>query len=533
MRRVSLVALSAVAGFAGSCEKASNSDGGSPDGGKILGSEGPTPIGSNSDAGSPDLGKILAKGVRLVGEVLYPGQNQSCTRFEGPGDRWCGFVRPGSRAPSELWVVNVSEISRGKDVKCDGTDAACLMLSGNASGEYSGFQGDTLLVAEGVSSYGAGTLRAWRPGWGKTRQLTGSGGVGCEIMGQSGVIWCWEDASASSSTRLMRAGKVDPEDGPLLPVLNVQAKSVRLSPGGQYVILDDSEIIYRSSISWTLTPGALQLAPLSDPTNPRLIAPLAWYHAVSPDDRYAYYLVTNTNTGMVETSTLDLYVVDLPAGSPRKLATGIAVAKVTPVITSAGDAGVLVLSSLAPPTLQTLGNNTIGTLEWIRNDGRRVMLSNDATMPFGSADICVDTGSIVAARGESLFVGKLDGSFQCSVAGHNWWGFVPGIDAFVWEKEDTLFVTKLEGRCMGRSLGDNIVSWLPVYGEGVVLYNSREVQWLDMRAGSLADVQIKTMANYVNQFDYESTARVLVYIEQVSGAMPWDPGPLRALLNPF
>lgn len=170
---------------------------------------------------------------RLLGaeaELAGAGRTK-CTHQEPPsgsGERWCAFSRPTSdRNFAELWVINVTLASTGQIPVCDGTDPACLKLTGTLDmTSANAFDGDTLIFYTDSTTDPAGDfvgpVSAWRPGWTQGRTLTSEQGVFCRGHNSTAAAACLSKSTADPQIAdggELRAGLLEDEAGGLLPAV--------------------------------------------------------------------------------------------------------------------------------------------------------------------------------------------------------------------------------------------------------------------------------------------------------------------------
>jgi hypothetical protein len=246
-----------------------NKDGGAgPDGAAATGGSG-----GAGGAGGMDKTKRLVGGrARLVGGPL-----SACSQPTANTDRWCAFTQPSAMpiGATELWVLNVNK-ALAADIPCDGTNPACLKLTGTlwTGGRKGGlshpfahrFYGETLIFYANtpatMQAYN-GPVFSWRPGWPQATQLSGDHATSCEAHATADSAFCLEDLHLEATPPYfdVHAGRVNGKALPLASRIypsnaeNAQVWSIALSPKGDYFAYStggplptDKETLYVSKI---------------------------------------------------------------------------------------------------------------------------------------------------------------------------------------------------------------------------------------------------------------------------------------------
>jgi hypothetical protein len=158
---------------------------------------------------APKPAPVASPASRLVvsGDATLVGHGaDSCSNDPGTqGDRWCAFARADGPV-FELWVLDVTKAAAGAAIRCDGSDASCLLLSehlfkSKAAGfADAGFNGDTLIYGETLDTGASvtpfvGVLFAWRPGMAAGRALTSDNGIACVGQARSDSVLCFDKRS--------------------------------------------------------------------------------------------------------------------------------------------------------------------------------------------------------------------------------------------------------------------------------------------------------------------------------------------------
>jgi hypothetical protein len=208
---------------------------------------GPTPDVSVADA-VPDAGADLNSDLPPLppasARALLPGKarltgNGPTSCSHGPRSAalgaWCAFTRTLDAGDGgeivELWVMNLSRVTAGQPVACDGTSPDCRRVHPNlwTGGALGGplfpyddhFDGDTLIFyAGGISTKPDGVYEgpvwAWRPGWAEARVISGEKGLLCFGHESAEVAYCVENVLQGPPIQFdLRAGTLTDAPGAL------------------------------------------------------------------------------------------------------------------------------------------------------------------------------------------------------------------------------------------------------------------------------------------------------------------------------
>jgi hypothetical protein len=196
--------------------------------------------------------KLVAGRARLVGGPL-----SACSEPAAKGgERWCAFTLPSAMpiGATELWVLNVTK-ALAADVPCDGTNPACVKVTGTlwtgmptrgvAHPLAHHFDGETLVFYPEPLTPGQefnGTIFGWRPGWPQAKALSGPNGSSCEGHFSADSALCLEDLHLEATPPYfdVHAGRVNGNPLPLASRIypsndkNAQVWSIAFSPHGDY-----------------------------------------------------------------------------------------------------------------------------------------------------------------------------------------------------------------------------------------------------------------------------------------------------------
>jgi hypothetical protein len=269
--------------------------------------------GAAGTIGAAGTGGVPAAGYRVFqGDALVVTSGPACTTEAGAtSDRWCAFFAPNpTNNGLSLFVVNVTQASRGVTVACGAPDPNCLRLTNNYyAGDlldppdtYHGalFQGDTLVYYDATT----GTPFAWRPGLTEARSLyTRTQSTGdillCIPASRGTAVLCLRDLPLQASPMMyiqseVLAGRVDGTTTPLLqPVENVISVNVndpqydRFSYG--FPVPGTPRIAWSSRATPT-GPEILKTQELGNDATRVTVASDVHYWQVSPDGARWYWL---------------------------------------------------------------------------------------------------------------------------------------------------------------------------------------------------------------------------------------------------
>jgi hypothetical protein len=241
--------------------------------------------------------------------MLFDGP--SCTGEAGaPGDRWCGFVSRSSTGSRNLFVVNVSAVLTGVEVRCDAVDPNCLLLTPSLGGDsfdptHHGtlFQGDTLAYYDDAL-----TPYVWRPGMAEGRRLAdvmpGLDAIFCTPATRGAAVGCLTLPSPQSDPTLARAtllvGMADGPDEPLLAPIDevIAANAADLVPrfGYGYPPVDGDHIAWTTRESAS-GPELLKLARAFDPASKVTVATDVHEWRLSADGSHWFWLAAIDENG--------------------------------------------------------------------------------------------------------------------------------------------------------------------------------------------------------------------------------------------
>lgn len=354
----------------------------------------------------PNLTRRIAGGAA----ALVGGDDFSCSRgTTSDGSRWCAFSRPAA-GKTELWVVNVTELTKGAAGLCDGSSVNCrrvtadvwagMPLWGPSHPSAHHFQGDTLIFhagpAPGMREPYEGAIWAWRPSWATPRPLTSDRGVLCGGQSDSGVVYCLDNAvidsdptSAFKRPRLrefdLLAGVVTDETmGPLAKVARLtnagsdQAWRLRVSPGGQYLAF--------SSVPAAGATETVQVIKVADigRADPVIVATDAADWEIAQDGAKLYYL-RDFDRARGEAASGNLMLADFPnPATPTELAGSVLAFELVGAfdrMPAPVDRGVLIAreSPMGPPTFSLLKDRSKPSdLLDLGNDTQGLQVASDA-----------------------------------------------------------------------------------------------------------------------------------------------------------
>jgi hypothetical protein len=267
----------------------------------------------------------------------------SCTHEEPvPGDRWCAFSRRAAQGNAELWVINVSALSKRDDVRCNGLDSRCMKLSdhlwvGKAAMTTPelwrhSFDGDTLIFsADAPVTSGdtyQGPIYAWRPGWPKGRQISTNKGVSCWAHFQGQVAGCIDNialndtqpfefdllagplSSAQGDKGLPRIDRIYPGDS-----TDVDRWQVDFSRDAKHLCYSTGRPSSQGRNLWCFSTESLEANAVA--SGVRKSAPLLFDVAnwqFARDGKRLYFL-SKDRTGSLAAGNGSLMMVDFPSGA--------------------------------------------------------------------------------------------------------------------------------------------------------------------------------------------------------------------------
>ena len=329
-------------GSSGQGGNGNGTDAGSRDGGSIFKTD--TRVGV-TDArimrSEPVISDMLKK-LPITGRVALVGTGiSSCTNEKpAPGDRWCAISRSAELGREELFVINISAVSKGIGVQCTGADPNCVRLTQNLwTGTPSvgpthpyahAFDGDTLIYHADATSAPTdlyqGPIWAWRPGWPAARQISSKKGITCVATLQGQAALCLDNIEPDDTKPLefdLLAGPLPATAGTQLPRIDrihpshandVSKWRASFSRDGSIFCYSTGRAPTDSENLWCFPSATLPASAVAN--GPRTTAPFAtgaskW--AISRDNQKVYYLKTfNYNADGSPDGVLTM--VDYPGG---------------------------------------------------------------------------------------------------------------------------------------------------------------------------------------------------------------------------
>jgi hypothetical protein len=445
-----LVLLSLVVGGLGAgCGDSSGGYAGSG-AGRIDGGDGAAAAGGADAKGDGAGGAAGASGGLVTGARVFSGtatmlfNGPSCTGEEGAtGDRWCAFVTftDATMLARSLYVVNVSRVAAGADVRCGAAGADCLLLTADLGLDIVGgplhgtfFQGDTLVYYDrALVPY------AWRPGMTSGRLLVavaaGESAVLCTPASKGTAVLCLllpptqPDPNVGVADLLI--GKADGASEPLLSVVDtVIVESVAdtdFSRFGFGFPPGPGDHVAWTSRDGATGPETLKLQRAADPASKVTIASDVHAWLVSPDGSRWFWLSAidgTTGVGTLQTApfpsganptkvhdeVFDYGIVPPDGKTVVALTAGRALVAIADPITAAGE---LVLDTEVQTllSLDAAGhvayvkkhfNANLGDLSVKRADGTETCVAEPTNqVALRSVSFVPNAGAIMWARAKS------------------------------------------------------------------------------------------------------------------------------------
>jgi hypothetical protein len=278
--------------------------------------------------------KTLVSGrARLVGTHLSACSNGLPTAGI---DRWCAFTQPNQMiGRTDLWVMNMTKALAGTIPKCDGTDAACKLITNNLwTGQPMNgpghptahrFDGDTLIYHANASTaldpY-AGPIYAWRPDWAAPKQISGSKAYTCSAHFAADAYVCIENLSTDQTMPLsfdLTAGKLStatpsilqPKIFPTRPNTQSSQWRVAFTRAGDYITWSTGG----GTVAQRETVYISRMDDIADPAKRiTTIATGVSRWSISADSKKIYYL-RDYNYSTVGDPQGTMMMADFPAGT--------------------------------------------------------------------------------------------------------------------------------------------------------------------------------------------------------------------------
>jgi hypothetical protein len=384
-------------------------------------------VGNAGSTGSAGTGGVPAAGHRVFqGDALVLTSGPACTMEAGAtSDRWCAFFAPNpTNNGLSLFVVNVTQASRGVTVACGAPDPNCLRLTNNYyAGDlldppdpYHGalFQGDTLVYYDATT----GTPFAWRPGLTEARSLyTRTQSTGdlllCIPASRGTAVLCLRDLPLQASPMMyiqseVLAGRVDGTTTPLLqPVENVISVNIndpqydRFSYG--FPVPGTPRIAWSSRATPT-GPEILKTQEIGNDATRVTVASDVHYWQVAPDGSRWYWMSGVADATLA--GTLQSAPFPGGAGPTTILADTLEFGFATPTrlvtVNTAGALSVIPDPVAAPGTSTSLDTGVLGMLR-LSSQGHVAYYKN-----------YLDSLQVT-----DLYVKKSDGTGACTISATN------------------------------------------------------------------------------------------------------------------